>query len=131
MSAPALNTERELYRENTGDPAGAYYENSIFVTESGAIGMNVGGTVICQPIADWHEMASTAHLRKIKASSLGCAAPVVMPMPTTAAALGAFHRELLEVGIPEELAAALLIDRNRAMGIEPLRVKAISEEASV
>jgi hypothetical protein len=57
----AANTDRELYREDTGDPAGSYYENSVHVTASGAIGMNVGGTVIVQPIADWHAQASAAH----------------------------------------------------------------------
>lgn len=60
MSGPAKNTDRELYREDTGDPAGSYYENSVHVTESGAIGMNVGGTVIVQPIAEWHRQALRA-----------------------------------------------------------------------
>lgn len=53
----AANTDRELYREDKGDPAGSYYENSVFVTADGRIGMNVGGRVIVQEIADWQEDA--------------------------------------------------------------------------
>lgn len=54
MSKASENTDRELYREVEGD----YYANSIFVTEDGRIGMNVGGTVIVQPIAKWHRAVS-------------------------------------------------------------------------
>lgn len=36
---PAQNTDRELWRESPGD----YYANSIHLTESGGIGINVGG----------------------------------------------------------------------------------------
>jgi hypothetical protein len=51
MNGPVKNTDREsCYREDTGDPAGSYYENSLFVTEAGGIGMNVGGTVIVRPM---------------------------------------------------------------------------------
>lgn len=53
----ARNTDRELFREDTGDPAGSYYENSVFVTESGTIGMSVGGRVVVMPIASWHVLA--------------------------------------------------------------------------
>lgn len=60
MTEPAANTDRKLYRENTGDPAGPYYENSLHVTVGGGIGMNVGGLVIVQPIAAWHEQARRA-----------------------------------------------------------------------
>lgn len=56
----AANTDRELYREDTGDPAGSYYENSVHVTASGAIGMNVGGHVIVMPIAEWVAAAHKA-----------------------------------------------------------------------
>lgn len=62
---PVQNTDRELYREDTDDPAGSYYENSVFVTEGGGIGMKVGGTVIVQPIADWHRQALAAHQRDL------------------------------------------------------------------
>lgn len=52
---PVKNTDRELYREDTGDPAGSHYENSVHVTADGAIGMKVGGHVIVAPIAKWHK----------------------------------------------------------------------------
>jgi hypothetical protein len=60
VTGPVKNTDRELYREDTGDPAGSYYENSVHVTESGDIGMNVGGLVIVQSIATWHAQARRA-----------------------------------------------------------------------
>lgn len=56
----AANTDRELFREDTGEPAGSYYENSLHVTAEGTIGMNVGGTVYTLPIAKWHALATTA-----------------------------------------------------------------------
>jgi hypothetical protein len=65
MPGPALNTARELFREDTGDPAGSYYENSVHVTEAGSIGMNVGGYVIVQPIAVWHAQARRATERPV------------------------------------------------------------------
>lgn len=57
---PALNTDRELFREDTGDRAGSYYENSLHVTAQGTIGMNVGGTVYTLPIARWHALAAAS-----------------------------------------------------------------------
>jgi hypothetical protein len=54
---PAKNTDRELFREDTGITAGSHYENSVHVTEAGHIGMNVGGRVVVLPIADWHALA--------------------------------------------------------------------------
>jgi hypothetical protein len=51
------NSNRELFREDTGDPAGSYYENSIHVAEGGRIGMNVAGTVYVKSIAEWHSLA--------------------------------------------------------------------------
>ena len=53
MQHPAKNTDRELWRESDGD----YYSPSLHVTESGAIGMNVGGSVIVMRIRDWHALA--------------------------------------------------------------------------
>ena len=43
------NTDREIWRRVPGDA----YSPSIFVTESGGIGLNVGGFVIVKPIEDW------------------------------------------------------------------------------
>ena len=57
MSAPipddraCLNTDRELWREREGD----YYSPSIFVTQAGSIGIDVGGFVIVRPIRVWHD----------------------------------------------------------------------------
>lgn len=48
------NTDRELWREREGD----YYANSIHVTATGSIGINVGGLVIVMPLARWHEFAA-------------------------------------------------------------------------
>lgn len=45
------NTDRELWRERQGD----YYADSIHVTESGGIGINVGGRVLVAPVQRWHE----------------------------------------------------------------------------
>lgn len=68
--AAVLNTDRELYREDTGDPAGSYYENSVHVTAGGLIGMNVGGTVIVQPIATWHRQALRATTAPVAAADV-------------------------------------------------------------
>lgn len=64
MNGPALNTDRELYREDTGDSAGSHYENSLHVTAQGHIGMNVGGTVLTAPIAHWHTAARAAGVQE-------------------------------------------------------------------
>ncbi len=47
------NTDRELWREREDD----YYAPSLFVTEGGGIGVNVGGHVIVMPIREWHALA--------------------------------------------------------------------------
>jgi hypothetical protein len=54
VSRPTQNTDRELWREPPGD----YYAASLFVTEGGGIGMQVGGLVFVKPIRDWHQLAS-------------------------------------------------------------------------
>ena len=55
---PALNTDRELWREKPGD----YYSDSIHVTEGGGIGLNCGGCVIVMPIRKWHALAEAAQV---------------------------------------------------------------------
>ena len=50
----AQNTDKEIWRENEDD----YYSPSIHVTEQGAIGIDVGGTVIVKSIKDWHKLAT-------------------------------------------------------------------------
>lgn len=54
---PVKNTDRELFREDTGNEAGSYYENSVHITQDGHIGMNVDGYIIVQPISAWHAQA--------------------------------------------------------------------------
>ena len=48
----AQNTDRELWRKIPGN----YYSPSIHVTEQGAIGINVGGTVYVMPVENWHAL---------------------------------------------------------------------------
>lgn len=57
LTGLALNTDRELWREREGD----YYADSLFVTEHGGIGMNVGGTCYVLPIQAWHALAAAAN----------------------------------------------------------------------
>lgn len=52
---PAKNTDTELWRR---DP-GSYYSPSIFVTDKGGIGMNVGGHCIVMPVEVWHKLAAS------------------------------------------------------------------------
>jgi len=59
----AQNTDRELFQEKVGD----YYSNSMHVTEAGAIGIKVGGSVIVMPLAKWHSLA------KAPQPHVGCA----------------------------------------------------------
>ncbi len=51
IDSAAKNTDREIWRRIPGD----YYSPSIFVTEKGGIGINIGGHVIVAPIERWHE----------------------------------------------------------------------------
>lgn len=45
----APNTDVEIWRRKPDD----FYSPSIHVTESGAIGINIGGHVIIAPLEDW------------------------------------------------------------------------------
>jgi hypothetical protein len=60
-----LNTDRELWRETEGD----YYSPSIHVTQSGLIGINVGGWVAVRSLQDWHALAITPADREAIARS--------------------------------------------------------------
>lgn len=51
---PALNTDREIWRERPGD----FYADSIHVTEQGSIGINCGGMVYVMPVRRWHALAA-------------------------------------------------------------------------
>lgn len=60
--AACNSADRELWRE----PPGGYYANSIHVTHTGGIGIDVGGTVFVLPLAEWHSLraqftASASH----------------------------------------------------------------------
>jgi len=46
-----VNRDQELWREQPGD----FYSDSIHVTESGGIGINVGGKVLVAPAKRWHD----------------------------------------------------------------------------
>jgi hypothetical protein len=48
------NTDREVWRETQGD----FYSNSVHLTATGGLGINVGGTVYVKPPAEWHRLAS-------------------------------------------------------------------------
>ncbi len=52
----AKNTDVEIWRE-TPD---TYYTPSIFVTEGGGIGINVGGLCIVKPVREWHLLGAAA-----------------------------------------------------------------------
>jgi|688.fasta_scaffold399385_2 hypothetical protein len=56
------NTDKEIWREIEGE----YYSPSIFVTEQGKIGINVGGNVYVQSVEKWHQQADRiAELEKV------------------------------------------------------------------
>lgn len=50
---PCQSTDVEIWRETPDD----YYSPSIHVTQSGGVGINVGGYVIVKPVRDWHGLA--------------------------------------------------------------------------
>jgi hypothetical protein len=51
---PAVNTDRELWREP--DPPEGLFPARLFVTVGGGIGMDVGGHCVVQPIRQWHQL---------------------------------------------------------------------------
>lgn len=62
-----VNTDRELWRE--GDD---YYAASLFVTEGGGIGINVGGHVIVMPLRRWHAIAVKVRVIEAMLRDIGC-----------------------------------------------------------
>jgi len=60
---PAMNTDRELWREPPGD----YYADSIHLTEKGGIGINVGGHVIVRTLEQWHAALNQPNERALAA----------------------------------------------------------------
>lgn len=51
-SGPCANEDRELWRRDIG----YHLSESIHVTSSGAIGINVGGHVIVMSLSKWHAL---------------------------------------------------------------------------
>lgn len=51
-SHPCENTDREIYRASPGD----YYAPSVHVTSSGALGINISGSVIVLSLERWHAL---------------------------------------------------------------------------
>ena len=49
---PKENTDRELWRDD--------WQGTIFITERGGVGINVGGHVIVKPLRDWHKAFAEA-----------------------------------------------------------------------
>lgn len=50
--ASCENSDKEIWREREGD----FYSDSIHVTKSGCIGLNVGGHVIVMSVKKWHAL---------------------------------------------------------------------------
>ncbi len=57
MTDASKNTDCELWREREDD----YCAASLFVTQGGGIGINMGGQVIVMPIREWHALARAKH----------------------------------------------------------------------
>lgn len=70
MAEAKSNTDREIWREHNED----YYSPSIFVTERGGIGINVGGYVIVAPVKKWHDA-----LRQFELTAPEAESPAVPP----------------------------------------------------
>ena len=60
MNDAKVDTDRELYREPDKTGYGDLYNDKIFVTKRGDIGINVGGLVIVKPLRHWHRLACIA-----------------------------------------------------------------------
>jgi hypothetical protein len=60
LEGAAVNTDRELYREDLEDPLDPtnYYSPRVFVTKEGKLGLDVGGSVIVMSIRAWHGLAA-------------------------------------------------------------------------
>ena len=53
-TAETTNTDRKLWC----DGESGYYANSIHVTKSGGVGIDVGGHVIVKTLSEWHALAA-------------------------------------------------------------------------
>jgi len=82
---PAVNTDREIWREREGD----YYADSIHVTAQGSIGIDCGGMVYTLPVREWHALASRAALTG-----------TVRPVPEGAVTEADVYEQAATLGIP-------------------------------
>src|ERR1700760_57705 len=80
-AAQENNTNRELWR-GPDDGRGAYYADSIHVTQGGGIGIDVGGHVIVKPLRDWHALAAAARDPGTNHLFLDPANPDTKPVPS-------------------------------------------------
>ena len=51
------NNDKILYREKNSTHYGSF-DDSLFVTEGGGIGINVAGTVYVKPLKEWHQLSN-------------------------------------------------------------------------
>lgn len=63
QTATCENTDREIWR-GPDEGNGSYYADSIHVTRSGGIGINVAGHVIVMPLRDWHRAGGERKARE-------------------------------------------------------------------
>jgi hypothetical protein len=74
---PAQNTDREIYRT----PFNSVNDDSMHVTESGAIGINCGGSVFVMPLRAWHKLATDAAGPMLKQGRMPPAPPKLSVVP--------------------------------------------------
>lgn len=55
----AMNTDVDLWREPYDDSVGSF-DNVLFVTKHGGIGIRVAGIVYVKPLREWHALAMKA-----------------------------------------------------------------------
>jgi hypothetical protein len=70
LDMAVANTDRELWRESPD-----FYADSIHATETGGIGISVGGHVVVRTLTQWHAMA--AEIERLRAENATFAVWVV------------------------------------------------------
>lgn len=58
------NTDVELWREQPEGTPDSYYSPSIHRTDSGGIGINVGGMVYVKTLKEWHRLTEQEAIRE-------------------------------------------------------------------
>lgn len=95
------NTDRELWRREAEHESMSYYEPSIFVTEQGNIGINVGGRVYVKPVEEWHRLAREASEpsgQPYRTNRSGITDPGAIPETIFLGRNGAYWRDFTEDG---------------------------------